>query len=108
MSEESLFRRHQIYGVIQGQAEAVKKEVQSIPANTLLNASEHDLMQAIIEKFRLDVWYVDHRTFWLDMKIIVLTVARVFRREGISAAGEATMSRFTGTPAPNKAEYLKD
>ena len=57
------------------------------------------------EKFRLDVWYVDHRTFWLDLKIIVLTVARVFRREGISAAGEATMSRFTGTH--EKAEELK-
>jgi lipopolysaccharide/colanic/teichoic acid biosynthesis glycosyltransferase len=54
------------------------------------------------EKFRLDVWYVDHRTFWLDLKIIVLTVARVFRREGISAAGEATMPRFTGTPAPDR------
>jgi lipopolysaccharide/colanic/teichoic acid biosynthesis glycosyltransferase len=54
------------------------------------------------EKFRLDVWYVDHRTFWLDLKIIALTVTRVFRREGISAAGEATMPRFTGTPAPDR------
>ena len=52
------------------------------------------------EKFRLDVWYVDHRTFWLDLKIIALTVVRVFRREGISAAGEATMTRFAGSPAP--------
>lgn len=60
------------------------------------------------EKFRFDVWYVDHQTFWLDLKIIVLTVARVFRREGISAAGEATMSRFTGAPVAEKAEYLKD
>jgi lipopolysaccharide/colanic/teichoic acid biosynthesis glycosyltransferase len=51
------------------------------------------------EKFRLDVWYVDHRTFWLDLKIILLTARRVFRREGISAAGEATMPRFTGTRA---------
>jgi sugar transferase EpsL len=54
------------------------------------------------EKFRLDVWYVDHRTFWLDLKIMALTLARVFRREGISAAGEATMPRFTGTPSPNR------
>lgn len=52
------------------------------------------------EKFRLDVWYVEHRTFWLDLKIIALTVVRVFHREGISAAGEATMPRFTGSPAP--------
>lgn len=49
------------------------------------------------EKFRLDVWYVDHHTFWLDLKIIAATAARVFRRDGISAAGEATMPRFTGT-----------
>jgi lipopolysaccharide/colanic/teichoic acid biosynthesis glycosyltransferase len=60
------------------------------------------------EKFRLDIWYVDHRTFWLDLKIIALTVARVFRREGISAAGEATMTRFTGTLVTEKAEDLKD
>jgi len=48
------------------------------------------------EKFRLDVWYVDHRTFWLDLRIIVLTVAKVLRRDGIAAAGEATMPLFTG------------
>lgn len=48
------------------------------------------------EKFRLDVWYVDHRSFWLDLKILFLTVKKVFVREGISATGEATMSKFTG------------
>jgi lipopolysaccharide/colanic/teichoic acid biosynthesis glycosyltransferase len=60
------------------------------------------------EKFCLDIWYVDHRTFGLDLKIIALTVARVFRREGISATGEATMPRFTGTLVTEKAEDLKD
>lgn len=50
------------------------------------------------EKFRLDVWYVDHRSFWLDLKILALTVKKVFVREGISAEGEATMPKFTGTP----------
>lgn len=49
------------------------------------------------EKFKLDVWYVDHRSFWLDMKILLLTVKKVLVRDGISAAGEATMPRFTGT-----------
>ena len=48
------------------------------------------------ERFALDVWYVDHRTFWLDLKILVLTVWRVFRREGISQAGQATMEPFRG------------
>ena len=50
------------------------------------------------EKFELDVWYTRHISFALDMKIIFLTAAKVFRREGISAAGEATMEAFRGTP----------
>lgn len=49
------------------------------------------------DKFKLDVWYVDNRSFWLDIKILFLTVKKVFVREGISAAGEATMSKFTGS-----------
>jgi lipopolysaccharide/colanic/teichoic acid biosynthesis glycosyltransferase len=48
------------------------------------------------EKFKLDVWYVDNRTMWLDIKILWLTVRKVLVREGISAQGEATMPRFTG------------
>ncbi|MFZ2858521.1 sugar transferase [Acidovorax sp.] len=48
------------------------------------------------DKFRLDVWYVDHRSLWLDIKVLWLTVKKVLMREGISAAGEATMPRFTG------------
>lgn len=48
------------------------------------------------ERFRLDVWYVDHRSLWLDLKILWLTVRKVIVREGISAQGEATMPRFTG------------
>jgi sugar transferase EpsL len=49
------------------------------------------------QKFELDVWYVDHQSFWLDLRILLLTVRKVFVREGISAQGEATMPRFTGT-----------
>lgn len=49
------------------------------------------------EKFKLDVWYVDNHSLWLDIKILWLTVRKVFAREGISAAGEATMPRFTGS-----------
>lgn len=48
------------------------------------------------EKFKLDVWYVDHRSLWLDIKILWLTVRKVLVREGISGEGEATMSKFTG------------
>jgi lipopolysaccharide/colanic/teichoic acid biosynthesis glycosyltransferase len=48
------------------------------------------------ERFKLDVWYVDHRSLWLDLRILWLTVRKVIVREGISAQGEATMPRFTG------------
>ena len=48
------------------------------------------------EKFALDIWYVENRSLWLDIKIIVQTVLKVVRRDGISAAGEVTMSKFTG------------
>jgi lipopolysaccharide/colanic/teichoic acid biosynthesis glycosyltransferase len=48
------------------------------------------------ERFKLDIWYVDHRSLWLDLRILWLTVCKVIVREGISAQGEATMPRFTG------------
>lgn len=50
------------------------------------------------ERLGMDVWYVDHWSMWLDLRILVLTVLKVVRREGISAAGEATMTKFTGNP----------
>jgi len=49
------------------------------------------------EKFKLDVWYVENRSFWLDIKILVLTVKKVLVRDGISAEGQATMERFRGS-----------
>ena len=48
------------------------------------------------DKFKLDVWYVDNRSFMLDLRILWLTVRKVLVRDGISAAGEATMTPFTG------------
>lgn len=48
------------------------------------------------DKFRLDVWYVDNRSLWLDLKILFLTVKKVLVRDGISGEGEVTMSKFTG------------
>lgn len=58
------------------------------------------------EKFRLDVWYVDHRSLLLDLRIIALTVKKVFVREGISAAGDATMPEFLGAE-PQGEQKLK-
>lgn len=48
------------------------------------------------DKFKLDIWYVDNRSFLLDIKIILITVKKVIVRDGISADGEATMAKFTG------------
>lgn len=49
------------------------------------------------EKFELDVWYVENRTLWLDIKILILTIWKVVKRDDISQKGEATMTRFTGS-----------
>jgi sugar transferase EpsL len=49
------------------------------------------------EKFALDVWYVDHQSLWLDVKILAMTVWQVLKREGISQPGHATMEEFRGT-----------
>ena len=48
------------------------------------------------ERFRYDVWYVENQSFWLDMKIILMTIKKVIAREGVSPDGEATMPKFTG------------
>ncbi|WP_075593933.1 sugar transferase [Pseudoalteromonas sp. PAB 2.2] len=49
------------------------------------------------DKFKLDVWYVDNQSFWLDTKILFLTVKKVFVREGISADGHVTIEPFKGS-----------
>ena len=54
------------------------------------------------EKFKLDVWYVDHRSFWLDMKILGMTALQVLARKGISAEGCATMPEFLGSGGAKK------
>jgi lipopolysaccharide/colanic/teichoic acid biosynthesis glycosyltransferase len=48
------------------------------------------------EKFKLDVWYVDNQSLWLDLRIIFMTIKKVVVKEGISASGEVTMPKFTG------------
>jgi lipopolysaccharide/colanic/teichoic acid biosynthesis glycosyltransferase len=50
------------------------------------------------EKFKLDIWYVENQSFWLDLKILFKTASKVFIREGISAEEDVTMPRFTGSP----------
>ena len=49
------------------------------------------------EKFKLDVWYVENQRFWLDIKILIMTVKKVFVRDGISAEGHVTIEPFSGS-----------
>ena len=59
------------------------------------------------EKFKLDLWYVDNRSFLLDLKIIVLTAIAVFGRRGITHAESATMPEFTGSAAPMDSDEVR-
>ena len=84
--------------------------VQYLPLYSKEQARRHDVRPGITgwaqvngrnaiswtKKFELDVWYVEHCSFWLDVKIIFLTIKKVFVREGISQEGQATMEFFTG------------
>ena len=84
--------------------------VQYLPLYSKEQARRHDVRPGITgwaqvngrnaiswtKKFELDVWYLDHCSFWLDVKIIFLTIKKVFVREGISQEGQATMEFFTG------------
>ncbi|HLW92463.1 MAG TPA: sugar transferase [Roseiarcus sp.] len=54
------------------------------------------------ERFRLDVWYVDHRSFLLDLKILFLSVAKILKREGIAHDGAATMPKFVGSAGKSR------
>jgi sugar transferase EpsL len=56
------------------------------------------------DKFRLDVWYVDHWSFWLDLKIIGISILKVLRREGISQPGHATAEEFMGSEFSSSTE----
>jgi sugar transferase EpsL len=56
------------------------------------------------EKFELDIWYVDHLSLWLDLKILLVTVWKVLTRDGISQGGHATMSEFIGTTRTTEAK----
>ena len=85
--------------------------VEYLPLYSATQARRHDVKPGITgwaqvngrnaisweQKFSFDVWYVDNQSFWLDIKILLLTIKKVFFREGISAEGEATIQAFKGS-----------
>lgn len=85
--------------------------VKYLPLYSLEQARRHDVKPGLSgwaqingrnslsweEKFCMDLWYVDHQSFLLDLRIFLITIWKVLRRDGISAAGEVTMAPFTGS-----------
>jgi lipopolysaccharide/colanic/teichoic acid biosynthesis glycosyltransferase len=110
----SLDELPQILNVLKGDLSFVGPRpllMEYLPLYTPQQARRHDVKPGITgwtqvngrnaltweEKFDLDIWYVDHRSFLLDMKILLMTVMKVLKREGITAEGSATMPVFKGS-----------
>ena len=114
LRSSSLDELPELWNVLMGDMSLVGPRpllVEYLPLYTLEQSRRHEVRPGITgwaqvngrnaisweEKFQLDVWYVDHCSLWLDIKILWLTVKKVLLRDGISAAGEATIPRFIGS-----------
>lgn len=103
----------ELWNVIKGEMSLVGPRpllMEYLPLYSPEQATRHDLKPGMTgwaqingrnaisweDKFKLDTWYVQHQSLWLDIKIMALTVKKVLVRDGISAEGEATMTKFTG------------
>ena len=110
----SLDELPELWNVIKGDMSLVGPRpllMEYLPLYTEEQARRHDVRPGITgwaqvngrnaisweEKFKLDVWYVDNQSFFLDVKILALTILKVIKRDGISAQGEVTMTKFTGS-----------
>ena len=111
----SLDELPELWNVLKGEMSLVGPRpllVEYLPLYTPEQARRHEVRPGITgwaqvngrnaisweEKFKLDAWYVDNQSLWLDLKILWLTVKKVLVRDGISAQGDATMPKFTGSP----------
>jgi len=114
MRRFSLDELPQLFNVLRGELSLVGPRpllMEYLPLYSSEQARRHDVRPGITgwaqvngrnainweERFRLDVWYVDHQSLWLDMKILWLTVLKVLRSEGVSQKGHATMEKFRGS-----------
>jgi lipopolysaccharide/colanic/teichoic acid biosynthesis glycosyltransferase len=110
----SLDELPELWNVLKGDMSLVGPRpllVEYLPLYSKAEARRHDLRPGLTgwaqvngrnaltwdEKFKLDLWYLENRSLWLDLKIIAQTVVKVLRRDGIAAKGEATMPKFTGS-----------
>jgi lipopolysaccharide/colanic/teichoic acid biosynthesis glycosyltransferase len=109
----SLDELPELWNVLTGEMSLVGPRpllMEYLPLYTFEQARRHDVQPGItgwaqvngrnaiswVEKFEMDVWYVDNRSLWLDVRILLMTVKKVLVRHGISAQGEATMPKFLG------------
>ncbi len=114
MRAASLDELPELWNVLKGDMSLVGPRpllMQYLPLYSLEQARRHEVRPGITgwaqvngrnalsweDKFKLDVWYVDHRTLRLDIKILLLTVRKVLLREGITGGGDATMTEFKGS-----------
>ena len=114
LRSSSLDELPELWNVLKGEMSLVGPRpllMEYLPLYTVAQARRHEVRPGVTgwaqingrnaisweEKFELDVWYVDNQSFFLDLKILLLTVKKVFVREGISGAGEVTMSKFSGS-----------
>ncbi|CAJ1809601.1 sugar transferase [Aeromonas veronii] len=119
LRNSSLDELPELWNVLKGEMSLVGPRpllMQYLPLYSKEQARRHEVLPGITgwaqingrnaisweEKFKLDVWYVDNRSFWLDFKILLLTVKKVFVKEGISADGHVTIAPFTGNEQQGK------
>ncbi len=110
----SLDELPELYNVVKGEMNLVGPRpllIEYLPLYNNRQARRHEVLPGITgwaqvngrneisweDRLEMDVWYVENHSLWLDMKILFLTVFKVFKRDGINQAGHATMPYFSGT-----------